>query len=145
MEILELNFLYEGAEDRFWIGFFTSMDTVQQAVQKLRKAPGFCENPKGFYVVPRVVQTQRSDLTKIYVAFVHFMPREYHGGNYTESYTWLGFFAEKETADRAVRRYLDLNPEEIPGLERYCIASEYQLDKISAWEEGFTTDFYLES
>lgn len=145
MEILELNFLYEGADSNMFIGFFRSMETAQQAVQKLLREPGFCEHPNGFYVVPRFVQTQRNDLTKIYAASVHFLPIEYHGGNYTESDSWLGFFAEKETADRAVRRFLDLNPEEIPGLERNCIACEYQLDKISAWEEGFTTEFYPES
>ncbi|MBR1538614.1 MAG: hypothetical protein IJ636_03815, partial [Bacteroidales bacterium] len=96
------------------------------------------------FVEPHTVQTQRKDLTKIYAALVSFFPTEYHGGNYTEYSAWLGFYEAKKDADRAVRRYLDFNPEEIPGLDRNCIAQEYRLDQISGWEEGFTTDYFPE-
>ena len=140
LEIYELRHTYEGAENWFSIGFFTSPEAARSAAETLRQAPGFCDYPDGFFLVPRYVQTLRETLDQIYVASVYDCPRKYAGGHYTEHIACLGFFETEEEAARAAARFLSLNPKEIPGLERYCDAMEYKLNEISAWEEGFTSD-----
>lgn len=142
MEIYELRHTYEGADNWFEIGFFTSPEAAHAAADMLMQAPGFRDHPEGFLLVPRNVQTERESLDRIYVASVYDCPRKYAGGNYTEHIAYLGFFETEEEAARAAARFLALNPKEIPGLERYCDAAEYRLNEISAWKEGFTSDCF---
>lgn len=140
MEIFELIHLYEGADSRFSIGFFKTPTAAYTAVKKLSTVVGFCDYPEGFFLIPRYVQTEQKDLDKVFAVIVYFYPKEYHGGNYTEFDTYLGFFESQAEADRVLSRYLELNTDGIPGMERLCTAEAYPLDEISDWEEGFTRD-----
>lgn len=137
LEIYELRHTYEGAENWFFIGFFTSPEVARSAVETLRQAPGFCEYPDGFFLVPRYVQTDHETLDQVYVASVFDCPRIYSEGHYTEHFAYLGFFETEEEAAHVAAHFLALNPVEIPGLDRDCDTEKYKLDEISAWKEGF--------
>ena len=140
MIILELIHLYEGGDTFFDIGFFKTRDAVDAAIRLLLKEPGFCDHPNGFCALPRVVNTQKNDLDEIYAVPLLFFPTAYHGGNYTEYHTYLGYFETRTEAEQAARRYQALNPDGISGMDMVLEVCQYRLDEISAWREGFTAD-----
>ena len=40
----------DGAEDVKFIGVYSSRESAQTAIARLRQAPGFCEAPAGFHI-----------------------------------------------------------------------------------------------
>ena len=140
MMILELIHLYEGGDSFFDIGFFKTRDAAENAIRQLLKKPGFCDHPNGFCILPRCVETQKTDLDEIYAVPLLLFPTEYHGGNYTEYHTYLGHFETRAEAERVACRYKALNPNGVPGMDIILDVCQYRLNEISAWQEGFTSD-----
>ena len=141
MIIYELVHIYEGADNHKSIGFFKTQSDMHIAIKSLTNSPGFCDYPEAFLSIPRYVHTCKSDLDEIYVVHVYYFPREYQGGNYTEFGTYLGFFEKQVDAENMLACFLSNNRKEIPGMELICSSDQYMLNTISAWEEGFTTEY----
>jgi hypothetical protein len=50
--VQHLHVIHDDQEDVKFIGVYSSRDTAEEAVQRLRAKPGFCDAPEGFSIDP---------------------------------------------------------------------------------------------
>ena len=103
---------------------------------RLRKAPCFRDHPEGYYIVPRAVADSEPENAAVYQAWVWIHDDLFE----EEDWHILGFFGDKEAAERAVNAWKSFNPQEsLQGLCFEAACESVFLDRLQ-WPEGFSEE-----
>ena len=117
------------------LGFYSSVDNVQKAVQYYISKPGFCDNTKAFSV--RQLEVKGAfEGPGIFEVIVYF-----HTDDYEYEYTVeLGLFGNEALAYEALtifvhenRHLFDIEDLIVEKIVNYCILDQRE------WAEGFST------
>ncbi len=116
------------------LGFYSSYESAQQAIQHYRTQPGFCENPDAFSCRERTVLGNVTGGT-IFEAIVYL-----HTENYEfEAEMELGLYGAEADAQGKIEKYCAENAPLVNAAEIMTekIVNRCIVDKLE-WSEGFS-------
>lgn len=132
--------------DNKFLGVYSDMERVNEAIRHFRSQPGFSEYPNGFYICPYA--TDDTALTEVWIVACYF-----HDEEYIDEYDeFLGVFSTEEKAQCAADEFIKCNKESVVCdkeriyaglLEFECLQCELFVDKETInqipmlWKEGF--------
>ena len=135
MFIYELLHRHDGGNLKS-VGHFSTPEKARAAIVESSVLPGFRDHPEGYYIIPRAVSGPEAENAAVYQAWVWI-----HDDLFEED-DWhiLGFFGDKEAAERAVYAWKMLNPREsAQGLRFEAAYESVFLDRLQ-WPEGFSEE-----
>ena len=132
MTIFELLHITDYLDNKH-IGYFSTMDSVNKAIQNLRTQPGFCRFPHNFFVIPREVVPPMKEPGYIYEAGISYHDCEYdvEGGDI------LGVFGQEADAENIISLFCQNN--KITTDQWLLVDSDSGRCELnrSWWAEGF--------
>ena len=139
MPVYELTHIFFSYDDTIIhspkkLGFYTSADSANEAIQYYNKKPGFCDNPDAYSVRQRFVNGEITNTT-VYEVIVYLHTTDYE----FETAVELGLFSEVTVAENVLKEYCKKNIC-LVGSERIVaeqIINKCTLDKRE-WSEGFS-------
>jgi hypothetical protein len=116
----------------FRIGYYTTIEEVEEVREHYITLPGFKDHPEGFQLSKHIVNSE--NCTSIWTADLMF---EMDSDDYSMiDYVELGVFESKETAEKFVQFYKDFCGKEVN--KGYFCVEQHKLGK-SNWQDGFVT------
>lgn len=139
MTVYELTHIFFNYDDTLIhspkkLGFYSSSDSANQAIQHFNKQPGFCDNPDNYSIRPILVTGEIINAT-VFEVLVYLHTTDYE----VETAIELGVYNDMSVAENALREYCEKNIRLISSgsIVAERIINKCTLDK-KEWIEGFS-------